>query len=44
MFVALLAYLVWILLSIGLVALVFRLLRIDQPRKVSIPVKHKDSR
>jgi hypothetical protein len=38
------AYLAWILLTIGVVGVVFRLLRFDQPRKVVIPVKHDDPR
>jgi hypothetical protein len=42
MIVELVAYLVWILLTIGAVAIIFRLLRFDQPRKVVMPVKHDD--
>jgi hypothetical protein len=38
------AYLAWILLTIGVVGIVFRLSRFDQPRKVVVPVKHGDKR
>jgi hypothetical protein len=39
-----LAYFVWILLMVGAVAFVFRILRLDQPRPVRIPVRREDKR
>lgn len=44
MIVELVAYLIWILLTTGAVAVIFRLLRLDQPRKIVVPVKHDDPR
>jgi hypothetical protein len=42
MVVEILAYLVWILFTISVVAFVFRLLRLDQPRVVRVPVRKDD--
>lgn len=42
MIVEMLAYLAWILLTIGVVAFVFHILRFDQPRPVELPLRHDD--
>jgi len=39
MITEMLAYLVWILVAISAIAYVFRILRLDRPRVVRIPVR-----
>jgi len=42
MITEMLAYLVWIVFTISAVAFVFRLLRLDRPRVVRVPVRKDD--
>jgi hypothetical protein len=42
MITEMLAYLAWIMLTIGAVAFVFHILHLDRPREVKIPVREDE--
>lgn len=43
MITEMLAYLFWILLMVGSVAIAFRIFRLDRPRQVRVPVRKDDN-